>query len=195
MFKKAGYQLYLMLLQPKTPKTLISVKKDFIRNVDDLPQTNLLKLKDPLLLFTNKNSLIFMLLKIYVLETMSKESTRQPFWNPIYKTLSTNLLIPLENSESPLIQNQIEDSNMLSIKELTLPEKNQPVDPFTFVDFPEPETEKVIKCVKIELYPAHYQKKIFKKWLNTARYVYNKVVNETEKKKSTMNFKIFEINL
>ncbi|KAJ3397392.1 hypothetical protein HDU92_008383 [Lobulomyces angularis] len=123
---------------------------------------------------------------------MSKESTRQPFWNPIYKTLSTNLLIPLENSESPLIQNQIEDSNMLSIKELTLPEKNQPVDPFTFVDFPEPETEKVIKCVKIELYPAHYQKKIFKKWLNTARYVYNKVVNETEKKKSKkyQDFKI-----
>lgn len=173
-----------------------------------VPKSKWMTLKDKL--STQSPELIPMihieLYQILVLELISKEKACVKFWTPALKELSGMLSSPTETdfpdlrsiSSKQLSPSRVEQSQCLTMTRIQALNKNLPKTCYqsfisTTVDKWENESIQPVeihKCLKIRLKPNQVQKKLFNKWINTSRSVYNKVIAHTrnmESRPSTYN--------
>lgn len=152
---------------------------------------------------TNQNTLPILLYKILVPELISKEKEYKPFWTPACKELSEKLLLPIKIdcpvSDSiyfnPLLKKREEKSQLLKIIPINLQKKNlrktyyqSSISSHADKWVKENTEETVMKTVQIPLLLSKYQRTIIDEWFDTARYVYNKTVNEIYVKKTKDNY-------
>lgn len=134
------------------------------------------------------NIQIMTLLRIVVLESIGKEKDYKPFWNTQCKEISMKLWLPTEtecpdldlslsnglsqkmegNSES-LIQRNISPLNKTYLTTCCPLYKSTPANKWV--------EEDTLKTLRIRLKVSPEQRKIFRNWFGTNRYVYNKTIN------------------
>ncbi len=149
------------------------------------------------------NTLPMYLLQMSLLESISKEKDYKPYWTPVYKELSENLLSPTEivyvasdsNSLKLSLQKQEAKLPFLTTTVIKAANKNLPKTCFqlstsTLADKWENEVIPTVhlKAVKLKLTPNSAQKKILKEWIRTSNFVYNKTVASINIDKRPANF-------
>lgn len=122
-----------------------------------------------------------------VLDLTSKEKDCKPYWNDLCKEISSKLWLPIE------INLQDSDLTLLS----SLPGKMVGKSWFSTISYKQvkkqslPKTylqsfitspakcmgEEVIRSRKIRIYPTANQRKLYKRWFGTSRFVYNETIN------------------
>ena len=144
----------------------------------------------------NQSTLHIQLLQILLQELTLKEKVYQPFWNPVYKNLSENLLLPTGTdfvgldsiSSSNWYQKQVEKLSSLKIQTIKLQNKNLQKtfsQSFTssLVDKWEREAMPTVKLktLKIKIYPTNKQKQLLDEFIDTSRFVYNRTLEYINK--------------
>ncbi len=151
-------------------------------------------------IFSNRNILITRWLQISVQELIGREKVLNPFWNNLCQELSTKLWLPTEiayvdsdsnlsssysthvklNSSFAMITNQ---NPKIPILQMTSYPSYTSIHAETWADEDIP-----MRCRKIKMYPNKAQKQIFKRWMGTARYVYNKALSGIKKHNESKSF-------
>lgn len=99
----------------------------------------------------------------------------RPFWNEKCESLSNEIWLPQENDWENIKSNEICNFEMLTNNDLELKE-------------PERQYKIITRARKIRFYPNQEQIKIIRGWGHTARYVYNKTVEDIKIHKLRANF-------
>lgn len=166
-------------------------KKSYI--VECLPKSKWTTLNDKSL-FSNPNSLIISWLQTLVLGLIGREKDFKPFWNNRCLEISKKLWLPktdyvdLHLNLSTLSLPIIKPNSWFSMKTTINPQmKNlqkisSPLSMYTPIETWEDEG---IRSRKIKIYPTTIQKKMFKQWIGTTRYVYNKSLYAIKTEEST----------
>ena len=185
----------LILLMKKYPKLIesISYTQEFHQ------KSNWMTLLDRLTLFveSEKNTIHIQLLATLLQELISTEKDLKPFWMPVYKELSENLLLPIEigSADSDMnllncsLKNVKERLPFLTMKEIKVQNRNcqktyYQLSTSTVVNKWEREVIKsnnCLKALKVKLKPKILQKKALDEWINTSNYVFNKTVETISK--------------
>lgn len=131
--------------------------------------------------------------QILVQELTSKEKDLRPFWTPVYKELSDKLWLPIKIDYVDSDTNLLKDSYIkqedlsqywtkinISLQNKNLQKTCYPLLPSTLVNKWEEEniSQSIIKIKKIKLKPSKQQRKCIDEWIDTSRYVYNKVLQD-----------------
>jgi len=164
-----------------------------LRIVESLQKNKWTTLKDKKT-FSNSTTLITTWLQMLRLELIGTEKVFKPFWNNQVKEISQRLWLPTETDSVASHSNWLSTSSNLitsnSLLSMTTLRQNQiltktsptiscplstliPVEKWEGVD--------IQKTRKIRIYPTLKQNKIFKEWMTTSRYVYNRCVEEIQK--------------
>lgn len=126
-------------------------------------------------------------LKTLEAESILKEKVLKPFWDMQKEELSKKLWLPIgtdyadldSNSSSGLLKKMVENS-WFSKKYLSVPKRKWLKTYYlssTFSVAESIDSESIQKkSRKIRVYPSLEQKEVLRKWVGTARYVYNKTI-------------------
>ena len=139
-------------------------------------------------IFLDFNSLITNWLLISVRGSISKEKDFKPFWNDQCKEISRKLWLPTKtdyvdldsNYSNGFLRNTMSQSIYSTEMMVNQNQKNYQTTSFlSSISFPANKWEEEdIRIRKIRIYPTQKQKKIFKSWNGTSRFVYNKALND-----------------
>ena len=166
-------------------------KKKILSMLGSLPKNNWTTFLGKLSILNDPNTLIIELLQILLQELILREKVCQPFWKPVYKKLSENLLLPMgidfvdldSNSSKLWCQKQVEKLQYLTIQTTKHLNKNSQKTYWqSFISSHADKWENIVipivklKTLKIKLHPTIEQKKILDKFIDTARYVYNRTL-------------------
>jgi putative transposase len=169
--------------------------------LESLPKNNWMTFLDNLTSL-NQNIQPIGLLKILVLELISKEKAFKPFWTAALKDISEKLWSPTEIdsldlpstlliSLSPSQEVKLPLLTMIKTNPLNknLPKTSFQLSTSTVVAkwVEENTVPQVQKAMRVRIYPTMEQKKILNEWFNTSNYVYNKTV-ESIHNGSRINF-------
>lgn len=150
-------------------------------------QINKIKIYKDKLTTVKNNFLITQLLKILDQLLIGKEKDLLPFWTKQSAEISEKLWLPTKtdyvdsdlNCYNTCLKN-IMSNSWFSIKKQKVSNKNLQKTSYELLQsFPIGTTEKentVTRSKKIKLYLNNDQKKEFKKWIGTSRYLYNKAI-------------------
>jgi putative transposase len=185
---------------------IILRKKGKLLIVESLPKNKVMILSDKKI-FTETNSLITSWLQTSVQELIGTVKVLKPFWNKQCLENSKKLWLPIEidcadslsNSSNLFCKQMV--SNSLYSTETILPKINRqdnhptqnshkifsPLSTSIPVDKWEKE-DTVLRTRRLRVYPTQEQRKIWKEWINTSRYVYNKGLEGITKNKEKINF-------
>ncbi len=127
-----------------------------------------------------KNSLTTRLSKILKALLTGKEKDLLPFWTESSREISQKLWLPTKSNYDNIYFTNIESHSWFSMKKLNLNNQNlQTTSDQLLQSYPIDTMEKknrVIRSRKIRLFLNNQQKQIFKKWMGTSRYLYNKSI-------------------
>ena len=175
---------------------LLSTKKKSVIVVF-LPQNKWMTLNDKKL-FSDPDFLITTWLQTLVRELIGKEKTLRPFWNNQCKEKSQRLWLPIETdyTDSHLSYwsqslRSMESNSWFSMKKLINPHSQnlQMTSYLSSISTPVEQWEKEDMITrKIRIYPTPQQRDIFRQWMGTRRFVYNKVLSAIKKDKENINF-------
>lgn len=188
----------LLLLLDVDPMTFHQLSKNQKRRVllkyaivEFLPRNKVKTLIDKLST-VKKNSLITKLLKILEALLTGIEKDLLPFWTESSKVISQKLLLPTKtdyvDSDSNCYQTSLQNTmshSWFSIKKHSPNKKNLSTTLFPSSQFTQTnsmEKENMLRTRKIRLIINNQQKQIFRKWMGTARYCYNKAIDNINNK-------------
>lgn len=167
------------------------------------PKNKWMTFLDKLNISNNQNMLSIHLFQTLVLELTSKEKAYKEFWTVAYKELSEKLLLPTEidyvdshsNSLNPLYKKQEDLSKSLILTTTPVQKKNYLKTCYqlstssiadkwekevTKLKTEEEESKKLVKTIKIKLYPTQQQKQVLDSFIDTHRFVYNRTLEYTK---------------
>ncbi len=165
--------------------------------VEFLPPNKWMTLSDKKL-FSDQNSLITTWLQTLVRGLIGKEKVLRPFWNNQCKESSLRLWLPIEtdyvDSHSSYWSRSLrsmESNSWFSMKKLISPHSQslQMTSFLSSMSTPAGQWEKEDMIArKIRIYPTPDQRNVFRRWMGTRRYVYNKVLSGIKNDKEKINF-------
>ena len=179
----------LLLLYKKTKN---QNRKSFI--VESLPRNKWMTLNDKRI-FSHPTILAISWLQTSVQELIGRGKVLKPFWNKRCLEISKRLWLPTgidsvdshSNLSNSSFVNQ-ELNSWFTMRMLKNPQiKNlqrtsSPLSMFTPVKTWE---EEGIRSRKIRIYPTNHQKQIFRNWIRTTTYVYNRALKALKTEKET----------
>jgi putative transposase len=148
------------------------------------------------------NILPTFLLRTLLQELTLKEKAFKPFWTPACKEISAKLLSPIEIdypdsdliSSRSLLKKVVEKSQLLTVKQINLQNKNLQKTSFQLSTFSavakweKEATKEVIKSLKIPLKMKANKRIIIDEWMETSNRVYNKALYEIKVNKTKIDF-------
>lgn len=189
VFKNSVLVLFLLKKNPRYQKRILSTlgcqrKSKWTTFLDNLNSSN------------DLSSLTTQLLQILLQALISKEKVCRPFWMPAYKELSERLLLPTETDSVALDTNLLnnwspkQEEKLPSFKKTKTEHVNRnspttslPSSMSSLADKWEKEVTAPakLKTMRVKIYPTTSQKKVLNEFIDTARYTYNRAVEEIEK--------------
>jgi putative transposase len=149
-------------------------------------------------IFLEKTTLITSWLQTLALGLIGKEKALKPFWNNQCLEISKKLWLPTEidyvDSDLNYLNGYWKKTKLNSLCWIeTLNNQHhknsQTISYPLSMSTPVEKWEKdAIRAKKIRIYPNNEQKQIFRKWLGTTRYVYNKALCSIKKQEISFNF-------
>ncbi|AOM63334.1 hypothetical protein [Heterosigma akashiwo virus 01] len=159
---------------------VLKKKKSF---TDELAQKNKANISNIRSNSANNTIQITQLLQIFLRELILTEKVYRPFWNRRCADISKNLWLPTKihcvDSVTNLSNGSLEDTvdeSSFWMKRRSNPKKpnSQTIYyPLSMSSVVNNWEKDVIKNLKVRIYPTPAQRKIFKEWFGTTRYVYN----------------------
>ena len=150
-------------------------------------------------IFSNPNFPYIPLLQTLVLGLIGKEKALKPFWNNHCLDLSQKLWLPIEtdfvvsdsnSSRSSLIDYKL--NSLFSIEKMENPQGKilQTISSQLSTSIPVEKWEKddTLRSRKVRIYPTQKQKKMYRNWVGTTRYVYNRALEHCKKNSLKFNF-------
>ena len=166
--------------------------------VESLPRNNQMISNDNQTILDH-SILNILLLRMLAQELIGLEKGCKPFWNAQSARNSEKLWLPTEidlpdlgsNSSSPSSKKAVAKSSF-SITRHSNPEKtNLPrtslLSSMSSTPVKWEEGDTVTRCLKLKLYPNCEQKRAFKRWFGTYRFVYNRALAYSNEPKSSID--------
>ena len=152
-------------------------------------------------IFSDNATLITSWLQTSVLGLIGNGKALKPFWTEQCVDISQRLWLPIETASvgSPLnfwsgSSSVMESHSWFSMKKMDIPQtKNSPMTfypSYMFIPVEKWDADGTlrIRTRKIRLYPTPKQKKVFKMWMGTRRFLYNKVLDKIKNGLEEINF-------